>query len=57
MADLTALKAELKEAQFQLYFAKQVTWGNPNAGMVAYGNQLAKCHQLQRQIQRAEEGG
>ena len=54
MADLTALKAELKEAKFQLRMKKQVTWGDAAGGMVAYGDQLNRVLALQKQIQEAE---
>lgn len=57
MADLAELKEQLRLAQFDLYFAKQVNWGNPNGGMIDYSNQLALIGQLQLRIQRAEQGG
>lgn len=54
MATIAELKAELKEAQFQLRYAKQVTWSNAAGGMVAYGDQLNRVLALQKQIQEAE---
>ena len=55
MATLEELKEELRQAQGDLRASSFVTWGNPNGGAIKYSNQLAKCHQLQKQIQEASK--
>ena len=56
--DIDALKEELANAQGLLRATKWVNWrGDINAGMVDYGHQLNRCHQLQLRIQRAEAEG
>ena len=59
MATIPELKAQLREEQFQLYFAKQVSWGNANAGAVNFHNQLIKVERLQIELNKAlaEEAG
>ena len=53
MATVAELKEELREAKFQLHFAKQVTLGNANSGMLAYGYQLIKVERLQIELNKA----
>ena len=60
MATIPELKAELKEAQFQLYFAKQVSWGNLSSGAMHFNDQLIKVERLTIQLNKAlkaEAGG
>ena len=57
MATVAELREELRQAQGDLRAMRWVDWRNPSSGMVDYSNQLARCHQLQLRIQRAEEAG
>lgn len=57
MATVAELRLELQEAEFQLRYAKAVSWGSVNAGGINYLHRLQRCHQLQRRIQIAEREG
>ena len=53
MATIPELKAQLQEERFQLRYAKQVSWGNANAGAVDFHNQLIKVERLTIQLNKA----
>lgn len=57
MATIGELREELADAQADLRWMRRVTWGEVNAGLIQYSNQLALIGQLQLRIQRAEEAG
>ena len=53
MATIPELKAQLQEERLQLYFVKQVSWGNANGGAVGFHNQLIKVERLQVELNKA----
>ena len=58
MSSISELKAELKEAKFQLRSAQRVDWGSGGSGMARYDDQLALVTKLTNQLNAAlKEGG
>ena len=55
MATLEELQEELSQAKADLRWMALPTWGEANAGMIRYSNQLALIGRLQKQIQEASK--
>ena len=53
MKSVADLKAELKDAKYQLQFAQRVDWGSGGSGMTRYDERLAVVTRLTAELNRA----